>query len=306
MITRATSSASPLGLSGRLGPLAAAALAAAALAAACTNPVDTTANKLPLASDHDAAGEVADVDPAATCDCLAVGQWYRFDALTLLSIDGEDHPVLPTLNGLWASDIAGNELNIMLEVMAVSPTEVTMKVVNGARIDGTQDICELADTAVTLVFPRNGCHLGPSAESSFNVYAGTETFPKNCTTTLPVKHAIPVARAQLDGTLSGTCDAIVNGTVPHGGLGQTELGKICTCLLLPGQAAEECGALDASYTEVAACTGCNKNYHSLSDLLTAFGDVKWSCTTESGDPAACLTADFTAAALATSPAPCGE
>src|SRR5689334_19832921 len=128
---------------------------------ACDNPLDTTPNKLPSKDDQDTT-VVPDIDETATCDCLAVGQWFRFDTLALTTIDGEEHPVLPTLNGLWKSDIEGNELNIMLEVTSVSESEVVMKVVNGARVDGTQDICELTDTAVTVTFPRDGCHLGPS------------------------------------------------------------------------------------------------------------------------------------------------
>lgn len=307
MTTRADASPRPdptAALASAPARVAFAIIAATALGA-CDNPVDAMPNKLPSASALDATDTGPDVDPAATCDCLAVGQWFRFDSLVLTSIDGGDHPVLPTLNGLWAADIAGHELNLLLEVTAVSATEVTMTVVNGARVDGTTDICEVTDTAVTLVFPRDGCHLGPSAESGFNVYAGTETYPKNCSTTLPVKHAIPVSRARLDGTVSATCDAIVGGKVPSGGLGQGALGQVCTCLLLPDQQAEDCGALDPTFDATPSCAGCNAHYQPLGDLLTAFGDVAWSCTTEGGDPAACLTADFTAAALPSGPPTCG-
>lgn len=273
---------------------------------ACTNPVDTRENIFPprdsgTVTEVDVPSEVETVE--AACDCLAVGQWFRFDTLALTSIDGGKHPVLPTLNELWKSDIAGNELNILFEITALTDTSLTARVVNGARIDGSQDICQLAGTAVTLEFPRSGCELGVSAESAFNVYAGTETYPKNCTTTLPVKHAIPVSRARLSGTFSDTCDAIVGGKVPSGGLGQAELGQICTCLLLPGDPAEKCGALDASFT-TAPCVGCNKGYKSLSELLTAFGDVGWTCQTETGTPAACLTADYSAVTLGAAPAEC--
>ena len=283
--------------------------------AGCASPVDTTENKLPPPTVPDTTpatevsevevGEVGEVEGdtvVAGCECLAIGQWFRFDSLVLTSIDGADHPVLSTLNGLWKADIEGRELNILMELTAVSATSVTARVVNGARIDGTQDICQISDTAVTLTFPRSGCDIAASAESAFNVYSGTETYPKNCSTTLPVHHVIPVSRARLAGTFSETCDAIGAGKVPSGGLGQSELDDICTCLVLPGTPAEDCGALEPAVG--APCPGCNKNYQSLGNLLTAFGDVAWSCTTESGAPAACLTADYSAAALTAAPSEC--
>jgi hypothetical protein len=239
------------------------------------------------------------------CDCLTVGTWYRFDSLTLTSLDQKDHPVIGTLNGLWQADIDALELDIMLEVTAVAETSVSMRVMNGARVDGTESICALEDTAVEVVFPRSGCRLETSSESAFNVYAGTETYPKNCSTTLPVEHAIPVARARLEGDVSADCGQILAGKVPAGGLGQAELDQLCTCLLLPGSPAEDCGLLEPGFAETA-CVGCNKNYKPLSQLLTAFGEVDWLCQTESGAPAACLTADFTAAVMDAAPAPCGE
>lgn len=285
--------------------------------AGCASPVDTTENTLPPPTLPDTASatdvsevEVDDIDETggetavAGCACLAVGQWFRFDSLVLTSIDGGDHPVLSTLNGLWEADIAGHELNILMELTDVSPTSVTARVVNGARIDGslTQEICQISDTAVALTFPRSGCEIAASAESAFNVYSGSETYPKNCSTTLPVHHVIPVSRARLSGTFTETCDAIVAGKVPSGGLGQSELDDICTCLVLPGKPAEDCGALEPAFG--APCPGCNKNYQSLGNLLTAFGDVSWLCTTESGAPSACLTADYSAAALAAAPPEC--
>jgi hypothetical protein len=268
---------------------------------ACANPVDETPNRLPSIDVPDTADNDSPSSDASDggCECLAVGQWYRFDSLSLLTIDGGDHPVLPTLNELWSADIKGNELNILLEIEAVSDAEVTARVVNGARIDGATDYCELSETAVTLVFPREGCKLLTSAESAFNVYAGTKTYPKSCSTTLPVKHAIPVSRARLEGTIKNDCSAITAGRVPGGGLAQSALDQLCTCLLLPGQLAETCEALDASYAE-APCIGCNANYSSLGQLLTAFGDVGWTCQTEAGTPAACITADYSATAV---PAP---
>jgi hypothetical protein len=257
----------------------------------CSNPVDESPNRLPSTDVADAPDVAVPDTSEGGCECLAPGTWFRFDSLALLTIDGGDHPVLPTLNELWSADIKGSELNILLEIEAVSETEVTARVVNGARVDGTTDICELSATAVTLVFPREGCRLLASAESAFNVYAGTETYPKTCSNTLPVKHAIPVSRARLEGTIAPDCSAIQGGKVPSGGLAQGALDQLCTCLLLPGQAAEACEALEPSYAE-APCAGCNANYSSLSQLLTAFGDVGWTCQTETGAPAACITADY--------------
>jgi len=279
-----------------------AAAVACCVVGGCSNDVDTSENKLPYRSEETiGVTDTSDVEVSAgACDCLTVGRWYRMDTLALITIDGKDHPVIPTLNALWKSDISVLELDIMLEVKAVSETSVTIRIVNGARVDGTQDICQLGDTAIETVFPRNGCSLEASAESAFNVYAGTQDFPKNCSTTLPVKHAIPVSRARLEGTLNNDCSGILNGKVPSGGLGQSELDKVCTCLLLPGAQAEECGALDASFADTT-CVGCNANYQPLGGLLKAFGEPDWLCQTETGALAACLTADFTAVAMEAPP-----
>jgi hypothetical protein len=264
--------------------------------AGCENPTDASENKLPYQSRVEAVEEVATEVSETGCDCLTVGRWYRFDTLALTSIDKGDHPVMATLNGLWEADIAGNELNILMEISAVSATEVKAKIRNGARIDESPNICAIASSTIDVTFPRTGCRLDASSESAFNVYAGTETFPKNCSTTLPVKHAIPVSRAQLEGVISEDCGSIIAGKVPAGGLGQAELGQTCTCLVLPGAPASDCGALEPDFADTA-CVGCNSKYQPLSQLLQAFGEVKWLCQTDSGQPAACLTADFTAVAL---------
>lgn len=280
-------------------------LASAAASGACSNPVDGAENALPYLSRQEVVEDVSSHIPSGACDCLTVGRWYRFETLALTSIDGAEHPVISTLNNLWQADIEASELSIMMEITAVSETSVTTRVLNGARIDGTSEVCALEDTAVEIVFPRDGCRLDTSSDSAFNVYAGTEAYPKNCTTTLPVPHAIPVSRARLEGNVSEDCGQILAGKVPSGGLGKAELEQVCTCLLLPGSPAEDCGALEPGFADTA-CVGCNKNYKSLSQLLTAFGDVTWSCTTEDGAPAACITADFTAVAMEAGPRTCGQ
>lgn len=274
-------------------------------AGACANEVDTSQNVLPWLSEREVvdAEEVAPEVATGSCDCLTVGRWYRMDSLALTTIDGKEHRAIPNLNNIWKADIAALDLSILMEVTAVDAASVTMRVVNGARIDGEQRVCRLDATAVDVVFPRDGCRLDASAESAFNVYAGTLDYAKNCSTTLPVKHAIPVSKARLEGNVSEDCGAILQGKVPSGGLGQAELGEICTCLLVPGKPASDCGALDPAFAD-NACVGCNAKYQPLGQLLNAFGAPDWLCTTESGAPAACLTADFTAVALEAGPEAC--
>lgn len=275
---------------------------------ACSNPVDSSENTLPYQSELDTGGgDDVDVNSSVDgCACLAVGQWYRFDGLALTTLDGGEHNVIETLNTLWQGDIAKNELNILVEVTAVSDAEVTVRGRVGARVDGTEDICAIDSSAQDFVFPRAGCVLKPSAPASINVYAGTETYPKNCSTTLPVKHAIPVDGAVLEGRLDEACEGIHDGNVPAGVLGQAELGQICTCLLPANKPAEACGAPDATYAPDGACPGCNANFQSLSALLLAFGEVSWSCQTTAGNPATCITASFSAARLPAAPSLCAE
>lgn len=277
------------------------------LASGCSNETDASENKLPYLSEREVVETVGGGEEvsASGCECLTAGRWYRFDRLALTSIDGEDHPVISTLNNLWQADIDGRELSIMLEISEVGASEVKARVMNGARVDETETVCRLDHTVVEVVFPRSGCRLEASNESAFNVYAGTETYPKNCSTTLPVRHAIPVSRARIEGNVADDCGGIIGGKVPAGGLGQAELDEICTCLLLPGAPAEDCGALDASF-DATACLGCNAKYQPLGQLLAAFGEPEWLCTTEDGAPAACITADFTAVAMEAAPSSCAQ
>lgn len=279
-------------------PLLAAALVA------CSNPVDSSENVLPYLSERDTT--VAEVSTGGSCDCLAVGQWFRFDTLALTSIGGDaQHPVVSTLNTLWQGDIDADELNILAEVVEVGPTEVKTRVANGARVDFGETICVLEDTSIEVTFPRDGCRLALSEAAAFNVYAGAESYPKNCTTTLPIKHAIPVAGARLEGTVSDTCGAITGGTLPEGVLGEAELNAVCTCLVTPGEPAETCGELEPGFTD-NGCVGCNANYQSLGGLLVAFGGVEFDCAMPDSSPGTCITAEWTAAALPAAPPSCGE
>lgn len=76
----------------------------------CANPVDETKNIFPTKDATNDNGQGADADltadmagdasaAAPACDCLKVGDWYRFDTLVLKSIDGDpEHLVIGALN----------------------------------------------------------------------------------------------------------------------------------------------------------------------------------------------------------------
>ncbi len=125
----------------------------AIVAAACSNPVDTTPNKLPTADNSaDSSGETA---AAGSCGCAKVGTWYRFTELVLTSIDSNPkHLAIQQLNALWKKDIKGWELNFYAELTAVKPGSIEMRVVNGARVAGTTDeVCLVEATAEKITHP---------------------------------------------------------------------------------------------------------------------------------------------------------
>ncbi len=280
----------------------------------CSNPVDTSKNNLIGGDVGVAAGDSVDVaagdsvDAAdvntIACGCLVPGMAWRFDKLALDSIDGGQHPVQGTLNTLWKKDILAHELNFYVSVLAVSATEVTLNVVNGARNVGTvDDVCLLPYTNVKIVHPRDGCALQASAPTGMNVYAGTPANPKNCAPTLPVKHAIPVRGAVLQSLVTADCSRLDAGQVSAGHLPSTALGKTCTCVTTGKQGAEDCGEPDASFTSDTNCDGCNGKFQNLKTLLQAFGELSYKCK-EGDDPAACLTASFTGARIDALPPVC--
>lgn len=271
-------------------------LGPAACLAACDNPVDNSVNELPYLSEQETVEDVVQEVVIGECECLAVGQTFRFDALAVASINGEDNTVIGILNTIWATDIESLELDILVDITAVSDTEVTARVYNGARVDGTQTICAFEDSAVAIVFPRDGCELKASSASDFNVYGGTEDFPKTCAPALSVKHVIPVVDAQLAGIVASDCSGISNGTVPAGALRQADTSRVCTCL---ASTAEGCGTHDPEYASAEnKCVGCNANYQPLDTLLNTFQVDPDACTTSGGDPAACLTATWSAVTFA--------
>lgn len=282
------------------------ALFVAGVASGCENPVDDTPNKFPTI---DAGSDIAlPTDTTNTtgpsCDCLKVGDWYRFDTLKLTSIDGDPKQlVIGTLNNLWKADIAALELNFFAQIKSVKSDLVEVYIVNGARVGTAGSTCLLDYTGATVTFPRNGCKLLSSLPASMNVYAGTEVNTKNCAPTMAapygVKHAIPVREAVLLGEFAIDCSVLSGGRVVQGSFSKVALEKTCTCLTTPGQPAETCGVPDGKYIDVAddgKCNGCNDSYKSLSVLLEAFSDngLNYTCKDVAGGKAVCLEAEFSA------------
>lgn len=292
------------------------ALALALCLAACENEVDTSENLLPVADagggGGDAAGLPEDASQTGGCDCLQVGDWFRFDTLGVESLDGKPHPIIQTLNGLWATDIAGNELNFYFMIKELPPGEVVFRVVNGARVVDGEEVCLKLSTEVEFRMARDGCELGPSEPGSINVYAGTPAHPKNCTFDIPdIEHAIPVRGAVLTSTLNADCSRTDNGLVVDAIIARAALEQTCTCLLLTGGSAEDCGVPDASYDpepDVSGnvCKGCNPNFQNLMTLLQAFGTLDYACKTPDGADAVCLEAFFSAERIAEGPPDCVE
>ncbi len=289
-------------------------LAICVIASGCWNDPVTSFNTLPFPDAecapgegdvHDTGNTPADPGP---CDCLTAGSWYRFDTLGLSSLDGEVHPVIATLNPLWLADMGISELNILFELVEVAQDSLTVRAVNGARVGTDGDICILDETAVSFDFPRDGCALHPSQESAINVYAGDETHPKNCTTVLPVQHAIPVQKVVLEANLSDSCDRINDGNVVSGVIGREELLSTCTCLTFGGDLSHEaCGELDPDYvSDDGFCKGCNDTYINLEELLNSFGALDYKCTTVTDGDAVCIDGFFSAYLLDSAPPSCGD
>jgi len=241
------------------------------------------------------------------CGCIALGSWYRLDLFGLDTLDGENHPVIATLNPLWAADISKTELNLLFEVTGVTDAMVTFRAVNAARVGTEGDMCVLESTQVEFAFPRAGCALTPSGESAINLYVGDEEHPKNCTAVLPVPHAIPIEQVVLEATMSADCTTIESGTVVSGVIGQHALLSTCTCLVLGSGMSDECGALDAAYvSDTGLCAGCNDTYFNLETLIKGFGALDYGCTALAGGPAVCIDGHFSAVRMAAPPPSCGE
>ena len=291
----------------------------------CENSIDDSENYIPVAGGGggtpDATTDGAETttgtedtttgggdDPTydGPCNCLVPGMWFKFDLLGLAALDGQDHPVIGTLNPLWAADIDKNELNILLEVMEADADEVVFRASNAARVDEQGSLCVLPSTYTELRHPRSGCTLETSATGGINVYAGSTGVPKNCTTVLPVPHAIPVQQLETSSVVTNSCDRINDGLISFGVIGQNELVNICTCLVLGSGLAETCGELDASYSDPddGTCLGCNDNYINLDELLQGFGPLAYEALTSDGEPAVGIEGFWSAIRLDASPPLC--
>ncbi len=287
------------------------------------NDVDESKNKLPSADA--ASGDSVNLADGASatndCGCLQKGMAFRFSTLQIKSLDGGPHLVINTLNSLWSGDIKKQELNFYLEIVDVAGDEFTMRIVNGARIANSTDVCTLPVTESTVVMHRNGCKISNAQLTGLNVYAGTVANPKNCTTALAIPNSIPVRNAKFEAEIAPQCTGIVNGLLVEGSIGKAALDATCTCMTIsPTAKAEDCGTLDPNFKGYPSsknkdgqppefCTECCKGcaptkYTNLKELLVSFGALKYLCKDEAGGPAVCLSATFEAPRVDAAPAPC--
>lgn len=276
---------------------------AAAVLAGCANPVDETANRLlPDATIADAARD-GTPDPAATC--LAPGDAYLFDTLRLTSLAGDPaHGAIPQLNHIWAEDIEGRELNVLFEVFEADEARVRIRALNAARLDADPDaICRLPATAIEMDFRREGDRLVMDAPAGLNIYAGSESIPRNCAPDIALPNAIPVREVRLEVRPSPDCGRLVDGRAVQAVIFAEDLRRICTCLAV-GRPAEACEPLDPDYTG-NGCDGCNPLRRNLESLLTALGGGETGYETDAaGRPFIRLEATFTAERLTVSPPVC--
>ncbi len=274
--------------------------------AGCANELDTTLNVLPSSSKPDVAADTGpDTGPIGTCDCATVGDWYRFTELAIDTLAGEVNPLLTILNELWRNDIKAHSLNILVEVVEVTETEVRLRAVSGARVGGpgSEEVCLLAGTEFEVIHPRSGCRLEGSQPTGINVYAGSTDKLKNCAPGLAPEHAIPARDLALEATVANDCSGLVGGKVASGVITEAALDSVCSCLK---PELEACSDLHPGYVGPQnKCGGCAKDFQHLKGLLGVAGGItEYACTSLAGEPALCITAHFAAERLATSPSPC--
>ena len=278
-----------------------AASVAALVCVACENPVDTTPNRFdaaaaraPDADEVPSGGAVPDAAGAAgACGCLEVGQTFRFDSLTLESLDGGPHPAVGQLNDKWGHDIRAHLLNVLFEVTEVAEDRVRVHALIAARDLGpsaqaSAPICRLEPTSVDFELERTGCAFTMTAPAGIRIYVGTTAETKNCAPTLPVPNAIPIDRVRLAFTLRPDCAALDDGRVLEASLPKAALDRVCTCL------ADDVGACAGAAAQ-PGCDGCAGSYFNLSGLLLALGRgvaPAYRCTDANGGPALCLEARF--------------
>ena len=206
-----------------------AASVAALVCVACENPVDTTPNRFDAASTtpFDGAARAPDgplsdaTDESGACECLEVGQTFRFDSLTLESLDGGPHPAVGQLNDKWGHDIRARLLNVLFEVTEVAEDRIRVHALNAARDLGpsaqaSAPICRLEPTGVDFELAREGCAFTMTAPAGIRIYVGTTAETKNCAPTLPVPNAIPIDRVRLAFTLRPDCAALDDGRGDEG------------------------------------------------------------------------------------------
>lgn len=303
--------------------LAPLALALVAMAGGCDFPIDETLNRFPDVGrlDADLADATPDRGPATdggpevdamveTCDCIAVGEWYRFTSLFPTSLGGDTrHPLVFTLKNLWAKDIERFELNVLFQVTAVEGDRLTVTALNAARGElGTGEVCNLPETAVDLFFvrdPVDPCIVRMERPQKIHIYAGTPELPRNCAPTLPVRHAIPVSRIQLEARISPDCATLTEGKAIGAGIPEPDLANICTCPGVSGPV-EDCEPIDPGFVG-GGCDGCNANFQNLRALMIALNGgrpIDPQCPDEDGVPGVCIDASFTAARFDMNPPVC--
>ena len=293
-----------------------ALLISCCLVMSCANEIDETPNN--LLPPERASGPCADM--------LKVGDWYRFETLRLTSLGGDvntagngSEGLLNTLsNTLWAADIEKQELNILIEVLAVTAADVTFRISNGASAGDA--FCVLPEPKAEMTQPITDEGLGTSTSASLAVYAGGAESPKNCNPKNP-PHAIPVVDVVV---VKAGCDADqqkISGNLT-GLIERRALEFGCACLALdPKATADEfCGKLQPINTDEVdpanPCKSCvsvkpdgsNGGFVNLLKSLPSFngenGDLEFRETSTDGHPASPIAANFDAVLYGTTPEAC--
>lgn len=272
----------------------------------CTNDLDDTPNRLLLA-DAEVVVEL-DAAPGAQACVPAVGSWFAFDTLGVVSLSGDtNHGAIPNLNSIWAGDIAKKQLNILFEVLEASETGLRVRAINAARKDDDpDDWCLVPYTATELHFVRDGQDLEMDTQAGINIYAGSESIPKTCSPGGDPRNTIPIREARLKGRLTNDCERIVEGTTVEAVMFAEALETICNCLA-PNATAEACGALNPEFESlVPGCDGCNISHANLARILQSLTPPGTTLVVpgEDGKGRIHLEAFFTAARLTETPQSC--
>ncbi len=275
----------------------------------CENDLDETENKLVV----DAGIEVdlaVDIDGGAACP--AVGTWYLFDTLSVISVAGDtSHGAIPNLNTIWADDIERKQLNILFEVYEASDAILKVRAMNAARRDDDLNaMCRLPATIVELEFNRDGNDLSMTKPAGINIYAGSETIPKICAPNVGPIHTIPIREALLEVRFAGNCSRLLDGQTTQSVIFGDDLRQVCSCLA-PGTSAEQCGEVSPEFDSgTFNCDGCNVLHRNLHSLLEAFvqpdenGEKNLYFIGDDGRERLEIRAAFTAALLVEPPPVC--